>query len=157
MGKLKSEAQATQIAKVILSPGVWEFIDQKKFTRSAICEMALKAIVNHINVHRDYTVADPWLRMFADTEYFDALRRYFSENTSLVFTAHNGIVDVRMSNIPVLGYRTFLECFVPKKATTLEGLYGQGWKLKAEANQPYVDIMDTRMRLPGSFENGERR
>ena len=157
MMKPKSVAEATQIAKAVLSPGVWQFIDQKKFTRSVACEWALHAVVKHINEHGDYTGALPWLRVFADTEFFQALQIYFSENTRMVFTAHDQTVEIGMSNISVSEYQHFLACYGSSKAKTLEGVYGRGWKLQGTPNQSYVDMMDTKLRLPGSFENGERR
>lgn len=155
MKKVETPAEARQLAKSILSPEVWRFIDVKKFTRSNVCELAMKAAIEHISLHRDCTVAKPWLSAFADTEYFEAAVNYFSDNASLIFTANAGVVDVSLSTVPASEYRHFLDFRAHSKGRTLKGIYGQQSRLNG-SGQPYVDAMDSGNRLPGSFESNSR-
>ena len=155
MKKLETPAEARQLAKRILAPEVWRFIEIRKFVRSNVCELAMKAAVEHIALHRDCTVANPWLSAFADTEFFEAAVNYFSENASLIFAANAGVVDASISTAPVSKYRKFLDFHAHSKGRTLKGIYGQQCKLKS-SSQPYVDAMDSGKRLPGSFEGNSR-
>lgn len=156
MKQVKTPAEARQLAKAILAPDVWRFIDIKKFARSNVCELAMKAAIEHIALHRDCTVARPWLSAFAETDYFEATVNYFTENASLIFTAHAGVVGVSISTVPASKYRLFLDFHAHSKGRTLEGIYGRGCKLNGDGGRPYVDAMDLGKRLPGSFESNSR-
>lgn len=155
MKKAQALLDARQAARKILSPEVWQFIDVKKFARSLVCELAMEATIEHMNIHKDCTQANPWLRAFADTEFFEAVVNYFSENAGFVFSAKSGIVEFFRSTAPSSEYRHFLDFHARSKAKTLEALYGRGFKLKIDSAQaPYLDAMDSRKRVPGSFESG---
>jgi len=155
MKKVETQTEARQLAKAILSPEVWRFIDVRKFARSIVCELAMEAAIEHIALHRDCTVAKPWLVAFADTEFFEASVNYFSGNASLIFTANAGVVGFSMSTVPASKYRHFLDFHADSKGRTLKGIYGQQYKLKG-SGQPYLDAMDSGQRLPGSFESNSR-
>lgn len=155
MKQVKTPAEARQLAKGILAPDVWRFIDVKKFARSNVCELAMKAAIEHINLHRDSTVAKPWLRAFGDTEFFEAAVNYFSENASLIFTVNAGVVDFSMATVPASKYRHFLDFHAHSKCRTLKGIYGPQCRLK-DSGEAYVDAMDSGKRLPGSFESNSR-
>ena len=155
MKKPQALLEARQTAKGILSPEVWQFIDVKKFARSLVCELAMEASIEHMKKHHDCTQAKPWLRAFADTEFFEAVVNYFTENAGLIFSVNSGIVEFSRSTVPSSEYRHFLDFHARSSAKTLEGLYGRGFKLKADSVRgPYLDAMDSRKRLPGSFESG---
>jgi hypothetical protein len=152
-----TDSQATKTASRIISPSIWPFVDHRKFARSPLCERALHALVSHINKHKDTSGARNFLDAFADTEFFEALCVFISENTCAKVVARSGkVVFLLEPDAPVL-YKSFMDFHRVSKCRNREALFGIQGKPPKPAKPEYVDLMDTRLRYPGSYGSSSRR
>lgn len=159
------------LKKIMSDPDIGPLIDVTKIVRLPRYETALNAAIQHYKVHGDHTFIPKLLSPLKQSIYYTPVLSYVCDCASLTFSIVDGEIKFKKKELSEgadTPKRT-LEQYLDGQQEDILGVTGQlpkptkritkdiDNKQKKKRKKPYLDMLDSRARLPGSFEGGKRR
>jgi hypothetical protein len=160
------EQRARKVLAAMTLADVRSLIDADRLVRSAVFAEIVDAGVAHASDHGDFHYLNQLLSLLQGTKHQSALVEWLSTRLSVSVHVRGGFTALRKGTnaagtVPPLEAK-FPSTVAARKRGQDEAL------LQAKLNDPrlrvvvasskgYVDMLDSRARLPGSFGSGKRR
>jgi hypothetical protein len=153
--KPKQPKVAATFLKSLAYPEVREIVDHSKLLRSAIFSDAVTIALKQVNAHRNTAPLEQILNLFADTQFYRPLLYWLCSDRALRFRYRDGRIVLLVSGKQNTSLEVFhtshLREFLKQKGSLNDVLRKLGETLPNETSARYLDALDSRKRLPGSY------
>ncbi len=164
----KDSDDAKRVLSVLSEPRVRALIDRKKLRFSSIFEGIAKMSVEHAIRYGDRTFIARTLKLVDSTRYHLPILKWFCARGSLNYKVQAGkLIFSRSDTAPdesadlndfLLGEKgTQRQASTSMKAGDSKVTRMKQKKKKKDPWEKRIDALDSRARLPGSYETGKRR
>lgn len=150
--------QTRKLFAALLNAEVFPYIDKARFITSLPFREMLNQAVQDALEHRNTNGAMNLLIPFSKTRYFKPLACFLTDWAALVIKVEKKKPGVTIHLSAATPKRDMtLTAYLEQWKNNVEDAFGQRVEEDGSRNEKYLDAMDSRARLPGSFESGKRR
>ncbi|MBK4737864.1 hypothetical protein [Noviherbaspirillum pedocola] len=143
-------------------PDIGELLDFDKIAVSRAFVEALEGAIEHYDAHRDTTFISNLLGAIQESSCYNGVLQYACDRIRRTPKFVDGALKFIKSDSPAPAHQTLAHYIKSHRGTarvvqTPKRPTEPSAPKKKSKRRPYLDMLDSPARLPGSFEGGRRR